>query len=403
MIIKNGTICDFHIEKRADIRVDRGKIVQIGDNLKSNGSSEEIFDANGLYIMPSMIDLNVKLFNSVLNMKNISYLTQKSLKGGVATSLLMPNTTPQIDSDMALEFVNSKSLELNLSRVYPAIAGLNQDKKLSDILTLVDRGAKGIYIDSNISANLIKRLFEYSKMLNIPTFILSHNEELSVDGVMNDSHLAFELGLAPILEISETSEVAKVSEIAKSIGNRVVMQSISTDRALEIISKIDNLYSEISINHLALSDRECQDFNTYAKIFPPLRSENERLKLIQRVKSNEVDILTSMHSPISAGKKDLAFAEAGFGVDTLENYFSLCYTFLVKSGDISLNRLSEITSFNPSKLLNFKDRGAIKEGYIADLMIIDLDRELESKSSLYRDYKLFAEVKEHLIDGEFKL
>ncbi len=398
MIIKNAIICDAKRELKSDLQIKDGKIIKIAKNL--NG--ENIIDATGLYLMPSMIDLNVRIFNNSLNEKTLLKVSNGALQGGLSTILLMPDSTPAIDSEMAVEFVNAKSKNLNKINIFPAINSLKENK-LTNISTLLKRGAKGIFLKSNVSGNSIKRVFEYSKMHNSSVFCFCNDDGFSLEGVMHEGEISFKLGLIGIPEIAETSEIAKINEIANSIQNKIVIQNISTNRGLEIIENNKNILSEVSIHHLILNESECDNFNTYAKIMPPLRDEENRVKLIEKLKNTKIDLLTSLHSPKSLEDKDVAFSEANFGIDIIKYYFSLAYTFLVKNEIIDLKTLSKLTSLTPASVLNL-NKGLIKEGYDADLILVDLNSkiELEDKNLPYKNRDLFGKVILNIVNGEVK-
>lgn len=402
MLIKNAIVCDSEKEIKQDVRIKNGKIIEIGDNLSENSANEKVIDATRLHLMPSIIDLNVRVFNDTLSEKTLIRLNENALMGGVGNILLMPDCTPAIDSEMVVEFVKAKSKVLNKVNIYPSISSL-KDEKLTNISILLQKGAKGIFLKSDSTGNTIKRVFEYSKMSNIPVFCFANDGYLSLNGVMNDGEMAFKLGLDGVSEITESSEVAKINEIAKYIGNDVVIQNISTNRALEIIKNSENIQSEVSIHHLILNENVCENFNTYAKIMPPLRDEGNRLELIEKLKNGEIDLLTSLHSPKSFEDKDVAFNEAKFGINSIKYYFPLSYTYLVKNQIINLQTLSKLTSLNPAKILNLK-KGLIKEGYDADFILVDLNRvvEIEEKKSLYLNRKLFGKIMFNIVNGEIK-
>ncbi len=396
MVIKNAIVCDSHKNIKKDVKIENGKIIKIGNNL----SDDKIIDANGLYLMPSMIDLNVRVFNDILSEKTLIKLNQNALIGGVSNILLMPDCSPAIDSEMVVEFVKAKSKVLNKVNIYPSIASLKDDK-LTNISILLQKDAKAIFLKSNSSGNSIKRVFEYSQMSNTPVLCFCNDEYLSLNGVVNDGEVGFNLGLDGIPEIAESSEVAKINEIAKYIQNKIVIQNISTNRALEIIKDSNNIKSEVSIHHLILNENECKEFNTYAKIMPPLRDEKNRLKLVQKLKDGEIDLLTSLHSPKSFEDKDVAFSEAKFGINSIKYYFSLSYTYLVKNNIINLQTLSKLTSLNPAKILNL-NKGLIQEGYDADLILVDLNKKvkIDEKKSLYANKQLFGKVVFNIINGK---
>jgi dihydroorotase len=153
-------------------------------------------------------------------------------------------------------------------------------------------------------------------------------------------------------------------------------------------------FSEVSISHLILNDKMCNDFNTLAKLHPPLRDEDERLKLIEALRDGKIDTITALHSAKSYNSKDVAFNDASYGVDSLEYFLSLCYTFLVKEGIISFEELSRLISATPAKILGFDKLGEIEEGFIANLVVFDpnVSKVVDDKTSLFNNFKIDGEV-----------
>ena len=223
---------------------------------------------------------------------------------------------------------------------------------------------------------------------------------------MNEGELSFKLGLPGISKVSENSEVAKIAELSLINNTKIIFQSLSTKRSINIIRDIKktnkNIFSELSIHHLCKTENACDGFNTYAKILPPLRDEGERVAMMSELALGNVDTLTSMHSPKSVSYKDVAFEDAQFGIGSIEEYLSLCYTHLVKSEIIDMQRLTELCSLNPALIIEQFDIGKIEVGYKADMVIFDekISKKIEDKTSLYNGDILYGEVKKVLKNGE---
>jgi dihydroorotase len=397
MIIKNATVVDANKTLfDYDVEVKNGKFTKIAKEIKPKDS--KVIDAKGLYLFPSMIDLNVEVYNRVLNYENLLRVAKNALKGGVGSVVLKSTCTPSVDSEVSVEFVNAKSKNLDLVNILASINSIDGENRLSNISTLTNKGAKAIYMNSDISGNNIRRVFEYSKMLDVAVFAFCNSQTISANGVMNDSELAFEMGLDGVKDISETSEVAKIREIARETKNSLLVHSISTNRSLKLLKKYKNIYSEVSIHHLLLDEKSCENFNTFAKIYPPLKSKRERERLQKALKDGYIDTLTSLHSAWSIKNKDVAFNDASFGIDSIKDYFSICYTHLKDL--ISLEEISKLTSFNPAKILKL-NKGLIEAGYDADFILVNLNREFKSNNPLYQ--KLEAEVIENYIAGKAKI
>ncbi|NWF67353.1 MAG: amidohydrolase family protein [Campylobacterales bacterium] len=404
MLIKNGTICDKDCFEKKDVYIENGKIKLIGDNL--NIDTKNVIDGTDLILMPSFIDLNVRVKNDTLNVNSIKNVCKEALKGGVCSISLMPDCEPSIDSESVLEFIHAQTKYSQIVNLYPKINATDKDGKLSNISILLKHHAKGIFLNSNNSGNIIRRVFEYALMRKERVFCSFEDKSISSNGVMNDSLIASKLGLPTISDIGEISEVAKIIEFGMFIKAPIYFSQIATKRSIDLISnaKKDGLdcFCEVSIHHLALNDELCDDFNTTAKIKPPLKDEFMRATLIEALKDGKIDTITSLQSSKSITHKDLSFEEAAFGLDEIGEFFAICYTYLVENSILTLQNLSKLCSYNPSIALNLTNKGVIKEGFDADLILVDLNssKKIENSWSMYNNQTLKSKIVKHIVNGE---
>ena len=405
MVIKNAVIFEDGKEKKVDVKIEGDKIVEISPRITTLG--DEFFDAEGLYLFPSIIDLNVRLYNDKLNRKNLERLFENAILGGVGSFVLMPDFSPRIDNETVLEFLNERiSYESKLD-IFLSIAA-SDGNRLNNISTLLKYGSDVLFEKSSSNGNLIRRAMQYAKMKQIPLMIFCNNPDLNDSGVMNESEVSFTLGLPGISKISEISEVAKILEMAIYYDIEILFQSLSTRRSIEIVNegkrKNKNIFCEVSIHHLCKNDSSCEDFNTAAKIMPPLREERERERLIEALKEDKIDTITALHSPKSIIYKDVAFSDALYGIDSIRDFLPVCYSYLVREGIIDFEKLFEKVSLNPAKILNLKDRGRVKEGYRADLILFDptYKEVKKDKNSLYNKDTLYGKIEKVMIKGVFQ-
>ncbi len=399
ILIKNAKLSNENVR---DILIRDDKIYKI-DNKINQKDDYKVLDAKGSFVLAGIVDLNVRLANDTLNKNSLKKLTKTSLRGGVTTCVIMPDFTPRLDNSTLLEHFNIKAKNEEVSLYVAAPLVDKSNEKLNNIATFLDNGASVIWTNSNINANLLKRGFEYARMKLVPIFCRCYEPNLDESGVMNEGELSFKLGLSGISKISESSEVAKIAEISTMNNTKIIFQALSTKRSIDIIKDMKkankNIYSEVSVHHLIKNEESCNGFNTYAKIFPPLRDEDERDKILNEIEN--IDILTSAHSAKSVLYKDVAFEEASFGLGCIEEYLSLCYTFLVNSGLITMKRLEELIATKPAELLSREKIGKIEEGYSADIVIFDENESyiVSDKASLYYNEKLFGKVKKVIKNG----
>lgn len=407
MLIKNALVSTPQGLVSQDVLIEEGKIVAVAQQLDT--STHEVIDASGLYLLPGLIDLNVRFSNSSLNQEHIDKLATSCLKGGVTTAVVMSDFSPRLESATLLELVKFKIDQAKIDLKISAPLADEKEDQLHNIATLLKNGAAAILADSHRNANLLRRGMQYATMKKRPLFVQCYEPNLDDNGLMNDGAIASKLGLSGISKISETAEVAKVAEMAHSYGATVVLKSLSTKRSLEIAKAHkalkSDLYTEVSIHHLSKNDNSCDGFNTYAKLMPPLREEEERQALVGALKEGSVDILTSAHSPKSILYKDVAFEDAAFGIGSIEEFLTLAYTFLVKNDVIGLSELIRICCYNPAKVLGLSHKGAIAVGYDADLVLFDPKEsyEVTNKHSLYCGNTLHGKVKKVVVGGKLLL
>ena len=389
MIIKNSLVCDSFQSRKVDIRIENGIITELGENLTSN-NLDEIFDATNMITMPYLFDMN-NFINSI-SIESIRKHSKKSIKGGVLGTVLNPNILTPIDNEMIIEFIKTKNEQIE-SEIIIVCNAIDSDGKLNSISTLIKTGAKAVYIESSYDINIIRRVFEYAKMLDIFVICKAYNKKLAQDGVINDGQLASDLGVPAIIDSSEFVDIATISHLADDIDVKVIFQTISTKQSIKILDSINNsnLKREVSINHLMLNENSCKDFNSFGKNLPPLKSDEVRKDFVEMLKNDKFDILTSGSVEFSYSSKDKPFSEASFGIDNLEFYIPLIYT-LSKKENIPLEKLIKLASFNPAKFLGY-DYGIIEIGKKANLIILNPDKKVEIKSfSPYFDININSKI-----------
>ncbi|MCR2095717.1 amidohydrolase family protein [Campylobacter upsaliensis] len=384
MIIKNAKIYGKELK---DLEISQGLIQKIGENLQG----EEIFDAKGLTLLPSFIDLCVYLKNDKFSLNHLDLLEKECLKGGISTILL--RDVMDFDEETFILFLQNLS-----HRTLQIFSSVKVKEPLKNIASMINQGAVALELESKLNANILKIAMQYALMKKVPIFAKCLNEDFDDNGVMNDCLLSSKLGLIGMSEVAESSEVAKLKEIAAFYQSEVIYDCLSLARSLKIATDETIL---VSIHHLIKNENACENFNTAAKIRPPLRSEEDRAFLQNALKKGKIRFLSAMHCPKSSNLKDLAFDEAAFGIHSICEYVSLCYSFLVQNDFISWEKLCEATSLNPAKFLKLNS-GEIKEGKEANLILFDENVSTKAPlNSLYSKDTLKGEVKHHLLKGEF--
>lgn len=388
MLIKNARI---YGEELFDIEIEDGLIQKIGKNLKS---SQESFDASNLTLLPSFVDLNINFKNDKFSLENLALLEKECLKSGVS-SIILRDKMNFDEEELSLFLSHLKELKI---QIFTSISALNEEGKLKNISSLINKNAFAIELLSSSEANVLRQTMQYGVMKNVPLLIRCFEAGFDDNGVMNDGLTSFELGLVGVSKISELSEVAKIKQVAKFYGAKVVYDCLSLKQSLDLLDVDDKVM--ISIHHLLKDDTACKDFNTAAKLEPVLQNKNECKALKASLKEGKIKFITSLHSAKSITHKDLAFNEASYGIHSICEYISLCNTFLIQENILNWRELCKLTSLNPAQFLK-QNTGEIKEGKEANLVLLDENEEITVPSnSLYGKDKLKGAIKAHFIKGE---
>jgi len=287
--------------------------------------------------VPKSIDLNVS------NSESVQRISKSSKNGGVKSVLMIPKHKPIFDK-LHLAY-NLKRANESKFELLVAIEGIHEGK-LTDISILKDKGACAIYINSDEDMNLLKRVFEYAEFLNIPIFVNCNNRSLS--GVMNDSNIAYSLGVSGIPAYAESAEVAKIYELSSHFNSKVVFQAVTTKDSIEILkNRPENIYIDVCIDNLYFTDQNLEGFDTVYKTFPPLRSEEDKDALLKACKEGDIDFISSNH--IATTYKDVPLEEAEYGISKLDIFTQLAYSLPLPHESVT-----KMISTNPAKLFNIE-------------------------------------------------
>jgi dihydroorotase len=374
MVIKNAKICD-----KDGLRE---------DNFTIEDRTDTIIDAKGAYLIPSLVDLNVRLNDGVLNSKNIQDISLEAKKGGVGHVVLNADSTPSIDSEGILEFAQNGLRDAEGASADVMLNAIQSDGSLSNIAILLKKGAISAYMSTIAKNDKAIKIAEYIQMYKKTLFVKAEDNSLISSGVMLDGDVSSRLGLAGIPDLSEVLHVSRMIEIARHFKIKILFKSIASPRSISLITQAKKegvkVSCEVSLHHLINSDEACEGFNTVAKLDPPLASKNDMLLLQEALKNDQVDILTTLHQPSSLVNKEVAFYDAAYWCESIADALPLYYTKLVKSGLITMKKLIELTSINPSKVIDQK------VSYI--LFNPDTKSTISNAQSLYDGHEIYGEV-----------
>ena len=407
-VIKNIGLCDESKHLRSDIAIDTatGSIKEIAAHIVPGTQDRVIhYKDDDKVIMPSFYDLGVRLDNNTLNKQSLKTITQKAQQSGVQYIGILPDSTPAISSEWALELLADHNAH-SYTKLLP-ISHTLVEGHLAPIATLLHRGALALYLDSCTDSNIIRRVCEYAMVDHTPLICACFNKTLS-DGDMFNGLVASKMGIAGIDLIAQTSEVYKMIPIGQFFDIPIIFSNIICPKSVDAIYQIKNsqiknkkegnFFVQTPIHHLIHTDRACSDFNTTAKLFPPLLDEAHQEQLIAAFSRGEINLLTALQSHSDNSATPLPFEEASSSVNDLHLYFSIAYTYLVKAGYLSLTNLSEILTGNAIRAMGLKrEIPRLEVGQCIDeLLWIDLDKAIDTTQhapSLYSGQELWGEVK----------
>lgn len=393
MVISNAIICEHDGEREVDIKIENGFITAIGTNL----SDDEVLDAKGAYFIPALVDTNVRLLDSSLNSKNIKAISKLALKGGIGHVVLNADSKPAVDNEIVLEFAQNNMANLKGAKVDMMLNTLQEDASLSNIAILLKKGAIAPYMSTIAKNNIAIKIAEYVLMYDVTLFCKAEDNSLINNGVMLEGDISSKLGLAGIPDLSEVLHVSRMIELARHFKIKILFKSIASPRSIFLIDKAKQegveVSCEVSIHHLINCDEACENFNTTAKLNPPLASKSDMLLLQEALKNKQIDILTALHQPSSPVNKEVAFYDAAYGCEALGDALPLYYTKLVQTGLISMYELIELTAINPSKSIK-KEFDPIGVGQKVHAVLFNphAKGKINNPQSLYYDENLNGEI-----------
>ena len=390
LLIKKARIVDTSQDFIGDIYIENGLIKEIGINLSIENI--EVIEANGLVVMPSFIDTHAHFREPGYTYKeDIETGSRAALKGGYTGVCLMANTRPICSSKEVLEEVRNREKELNLVDLHQCVSvtkGFN-GKDLSHLDSFVeDKKLKAI---SDDGVGVMASETMYNAMLKAKEngwIVMSHAEDKGFS--------KFDM------RIAENIMTLRDIYLAKETGARLHMCHVSTKEAIEYIrdakKSFSNITCEVTPHHICLT----KDINDY-RVNPPIREKEDVNEVIKAIKDGVVDCIGTDHAPHTTEDKE----KGSPGMVGLETAFPICYTSLVKSGEITLNKLSEIMSRNGAKILGM-NKGIISPGMDGDLVILDLDKKIvinseefhsKAKNTPFEGMEFYGEVRMTIKSG----
>ncbi|MBD5584905.1 MAG: dihydroorotase [Clostridia bacterium] len=416
LLIKNGVIVTKKGEIKADLLIDGKNIAKIAPNIEENCKT---IDASGKHVLAGFIDMHVHLREPGFEGKeDIESGSKASVAGGFTQVCCMPNTNPVCDNAVVATYIKHRADEVNLCKVHPigSITKGEQGESLSDIGKMKSAGIVAISDDGKSVENsqIMRLAMEYANDFGLKCLCHCEDSALADGGVVNEGYNSTVTGLKGILRASEDIMIARDIALSESLNIPVHICHVSTYSGVEIIKSAKargvKVTAETCPHYFVLTDDIITTYDTNTKVNPPVREEKDKKAIIQGLKDGTLDCIVTDHAPHSLKDKQVEYNLAAFGISGIETSFALSYTYLVKTGVLSLSQLSEKMSLSPAKVLGLEG-GKLEEGEVADITIVDLNDKyvIDSKKFLskgkntpFNGYEVYGKVCYTIVDGTIK-
>jgi len=382
ILLQNGRIIDpaNRVDKKASLLVEKGKIKAIFTQRQKQPALPQkllSIDLQDKWIIPGLIDMHVHLREPGEEHKEtIDTGARAAATGGFTAVACMPNTNPVNDSQSVTRLILEKA-ENASARVYPvgAISKGSHGETLAEFGEMKEAGAVAVTDDGRpvTDSQLMRRALEYAS--NYGLMVISHSEDsnLSRNGAMNEGFLSTSMGLKGIPHIAEEVMVYRDLALAAYTGCPLHLAHISTKESINLIRLAKKrgypITAETAPHYFTLTEEAVKEYNTNAKMNPPLRTQKDREAVIQGIKDGTIDVIATDHAPHSVLEKDIEFDQAANGIIGLETAVPLTLA-LFRKGYINEARLVEMLSVNPARILRVEG-GSLAIGAAADIAVID--------------------------------
>ena len=365
-------------ESEGSLTVENGLVAAVGDG--SPPKDATVIDCGGKCLAPGIVDIGVKVGEpGERHKESFRSAALAAAAGGVTTIIARPDTHPAIDTPETLEFVTRRAAEASPVRIrhMAALTKGRQGKEMTEIGFLLDAGAVAFTDCDHVvdDTKVLSRALSYARSLG--ALVIGHPQDpgLSSGAAATSGKFASLRGLPGVSPMAERMGLDRDLSLVEMTGVRYHFDQITTARALPPLERAKRNGHDVtagtSIHHLTLNEFDVGDYRTFFKVKPPLRSETDRLAMVEAVGTGLIDIISSMHTPQDEESKRKPFEEAASGAVALETFLPAAMR-LYHAGHLTLAQLFRAMSLNPANRLGLP-QGRLSVGAPADLILFDPD------------------------------
>ena len=388
ILILNGWVVDptSGVDAERDVLLRNGRVAAVERAGGFGGiDAKEMIDAAGMIVAPGLVDVHVHLREPGQTYKeSIATGTAAAAAGGFTSVVAMPNTVPVNDSVAGLEWMLDAARGACVKLfAMPAATFGSVGEEITDFQQLRRAGAVGFTDDGKpvLHNRLMREALVSAARIGVP--VSQHAEDTRLTGgcSMNAGSVAFRLGLRGMTVEAEARIVERDIQLLRDIERQdglrphLHVQHVSTAKAMSLIreAKAAGLHvtCEVAPHHFTLTDEAIGDYDTNAKMNPPLRAEADRMAMIAGLMDGTVDCIATDHAPHALFEKEQEFERAPNGITGLETALGLALRVLHKGQGMTVSRVTELMSARPAEILSLEGRGTLKVGSVADVVIFD--------------------------------
>lgn len=403
---------------KVSILIDGKHIKKIAPQIEVDADTEEI-DVKGQFVSPGLVDVHVHLREPGGEHKEtIETGTKAAARGGFTTVCPMPNTRPVPDSEENLNRLNQLIVENAQVRVLPyaAITVRQAGKEHVDFSTLAQNGAFA-FTDDGVGVQQANMMYEaMQEAAKVNKAVVAHCEDNSLiyGGAMHEGERSKALDIPGIPNICEAVQIARDVLLAEAAGAHYHVCHVSTKESVRAIRDAKkagiHVTAEVTPHHLLLTEDDVPGDDAIYKMNPPLRSKEDRDALLEGLLDGTIDCIATDHAPHAAEEKAQPMTKAPFGIVGSETAFPLLYTHFVKNGEWTLQQLVDYLTIKPAQTFDLP-YGKLEEGGLADLTVINLDKETEinaddfaskGRNTPFIGYKVYGTPVLTMVEGEVK-